>query len=193
MGGTCTNDGCVTTHVLAHAARLVGVAHQFADYGLMGEAPKVDFTRVLDRTCSTVEEVHEKKRLAERLEAGGVRVFEGAVAARFADERSLVLGDGRRIEAERFVLRAGGHARRLNLPGGELPLTTATCGRWWSGPAPSPSSAATGCQLASIFAAFGARVPLLEVAPRILPGEDEAVSEGRRRPSGGAGSRSSPG
>ena len=38
--------------------------------------------------------------------------------------------------------------------------------------------AATGCQLASCFAAFGSHVRLLEVAPRILPGEDEAVSHG---------------
>jgi pyruvate/2-oxoglutarate dehydrogenase complex dihydrolipoamide dehydrogenase (E3) component len=38
--------------------------------------------------------------------------------------------------------------------------------------------AATGCQLASVFAAFGSRVTLLEVAPRILAAEDEAVSEG---------------
>jgi pyruvate/2-oxoglutarate dehydrogenase complex dihydrolipoamide dehydrogenase (E3) component len=37
-------------------------------------------------------------------------------------------------------------------------------------------AAATGCQLASIFAAFGCRVRLLELAPRILPGEDEDVS-----------------
>ena len=39
-------------------------------------------------------------------------------------------------------------------------------------------AAATGCQLASVFAAFGARVTLLEVAPRVLPGEDVVVSEG---------------
>jgi pyruvate/2-oxoglutarate dehydrogenase complex dihydrolipoamide dehydrogenase (E3) component len=39
-------------------------------------------------------------------------------------------------------------------------------------------AAATGCQLASIFAAFGVRVSLLEVAPGILGGEDAEVSEG---------------
>ncbi len=34
-----------------------------------------------------------------------------------------------------------------------------------------------GCQLASVFAAFGSRVHLLDVAPRILAGEDEAISK----------------
>jgi pyruvate/2-oxoglutarate dehydrogenase complex dihydrolipoamide dehydrogenase (E3) component len=37
---------------------------------------------------------------------------------------------------------------------------------------------ATGCQLAFVFAAFGSRVRLLDVAPRILGGEGEAVFRG---------------
>jgi pyruvate/2-oxoglutarate dehydrogenase complex dihydrolipoamide dehydrogenase (E3) component len=180
MGGTCTNDGCVPTRVLAHAARLVRDAHQFAGYGLVGEPPEVDFPGVLERARAVVEEVHEKKRLLERLEEAGVDVFEGAGAARFAGESSLVLGDGRRLEAEKFVLCAGGHARRLGLRGGELALTHSDV--WTMGELPRSvavvGAAATGCQLASVFAAFGARVSLLELAPRILAGEDEAVSAG---------------
>ena len=39
MGGTCTNDGCVPTRVLARSARLMRDAQQFEDYGLLGEAP----------------------------------------------------------------------------------------------------------------------------------------------------------
>jgi pyruvate/2-oxoglutarate dehydrogenase complex dihydrolipoamide dehydrogenase (E3) component len=37
-------------------------------------------------------------------------------------------------------------------------------------------AAATGCQLASVFAAFGTQTTLLEAAPRILAAEDQAVS-----------------
>jgi pyruvate/2-oxoglutarate dehydrogenase complex dihydrolipoamide dehydrogenase (E3) component len=40
------------------------------------------------------------------------------------------------------------------------------------------SGAATGCQLASVFAAFGSRVRLLDVAPWLLGLEDEVVSRG---------------
>jgi pyruvate/2-oxoglutarate dehydrogenase complex dihydrolipoamide dehydrogenase (E3) component len=180
MGGTCTNDGCVPTRVLAHAARLVRDAGQFADYGILGEPPEVHFPGILERARAIVEEVHQKKRLLERLEESGVDVFDGAGASRFAGEHSLALGNGRRLEAEKFVLCAGGHARRLDLPGGELALTHSDV--WTMGELPRSvavvGAAATGCQLASVFAAFGARVSLLELAPRILAGEDEAVSEG---------------
>lgn len=180
MGGTCTNDGCIPTRVLAHAARLVRDAEQFADYGLVGEPPEVDFPRLLERVRALVGEVHEKKRLRERLEAAGVRVLDGSGEARFAGEKSLKLDDGRRVEAEKFVLCAGGHARRLGLPGSELALTHSDV--WTMGDLPRSvavvGAAATGCQLASIFAAFGARVSLIEAAPVILGAEDAAVSDG---------------
>lgn len=38
-------------------------------------------------------------------------------------------------------------------------------------------AAATGCQLTSILASFGAQVSLLDLSPRILPAEDTAVSQ----------------
>jgi len=180
MGGTCTNDGCVPTRVLAHAARLVRDAEQFADYGLVGEAPKAEFPRLLERTRALVEEVHEKKRLRERLDKSEVRVYDGVGEAGFVGESSLALGDGRRLEAEKFVLCAGGHARRLSIPGGELALTHSDV--WTMGALPGSvavvGAAATGCQLASVLAAFGARVRLLEAAPRILGAEDESLSAG---------------
>lgn len=124
MGGTCTNDGCVPARVLAKAARLVRDAEQFADYGLEGESPRVDFARLLNRTQRIVYDVQEKKQLRARLEAAGVRVYEGAGEARFLDDGTLVLGsDGARLRGERFVLCAGGHAGRLSIPGKQHALT----------------------------------------------------------------------
>jgi pyruvate/2-oxoglutarate dehydrogenase complex dihydrolipoamide dehydrogenase (E3) component len=180
MGGTCTNDGCVPTRVLAHAARLVRDAEQFAQYGLEGEPPKVDFVRLLNRTQHVVDAVRKKKQLRGQLEAAGVRAFDHAGDARFLDAHTLVLGDGRSLRGSKFVLCTGGHARRIPFPGSEhalihsdvwamkeLPRSVAVIG-----------GAATGCQLASVFAAFGSRVRLLDVAPRVLGGEDGAVSDG---------------
>jgi pyruvate/2-oxoglutarate dehydrogenase complex dihydrolipoamide dehydrogenase (E3) component len=180
MGGTCTNDGCVPTRVLAHAARLARDAEQFADYGLIGDPPKVDFARLLNRTQRIVYEVQEKKQIKGRLEAAGVQVFERAGHARFTGPHTVALGGGGTLRGERFVLCAGGHARRLPFPGGEHALTHSDV--WTMEGLPSSvvvvGAAATGCQLASVFAAFGSRVRLLDTAPRILGGEDQSVSRG---------------
>ena len=182
LGGTCTNDGCVPTRVLARAARLVRDAEQFADYGLEGAPPTVDFARLLERTRQIVDQVQGKKQLRARLAAAGVRVFDRAGAARFVDAHTLALGGGggTTVRGEKLILCPGGRARRLAVPGGERALTHSDV--WGLRALPASvavvGAAATGCQLASVFAAFGARVQLLDAAPRILGTEDEIVSRG---------------
>ncbi|CAN5694409.1 mercury(II) reductase [soil metagenome] len=180
MGGTCTNDGCVPTRVLARAARLVRDAEQFADYGLAGSPPEVDFARLLNRTQRIVYEVQEKKQLRKQLETAGASVVDGAGDARFVDGHTLELGDGSRLSGEKLVVCAGGHARRMDFPGADHAITHSDVCSMKRLPSSVVvvGAAATGCQLASVFAAFGSRVRLLEMAPRILGGEDEVVSEG---------------
>jgi pyruvate/2-oxoglutarate dehydrogenase complex dihydrolipoamide dehydrogenase (E3) component len=123
LGGTCADDGCVPTRVLARAARLARDAEQFADYALIGEPPRVDFARLLNRAQHLVHRVHEKKRLRGRLQAAGVRVLDRAGDARFLDPHTLSLDGGERVRGEKFILCAGGHARRISVPGVEHDLT----------------------------------------------------------------------
>ncbi len=181
MGGTCTNDGCVPTRALARAARLVRDAEQFDNYGLVGVggSPLVDFPRLLERTQRVVYQIHEKKQLTSHLQRVGVELFANVGDARFLDDHTIEFADTT-LQAEKFIICAGGHARRLAFPGSDLCLTHSDV--WSLKTLPSSvaivGGAATGCQLASIFASFGAQVWLLDVAPRLLPGEDEAVSQG---------------
>jgi pyruvate/2-oxoglutarate dehydrogenase complex dihydrolipoamide dehydrogenase (E3) component len=176
MGGTCTNDGCVPTRALAKAARLVRDADQFAGYGLAGARPVADFPRVLASVTAIVDRVQAKKDLPAHLGRAGVEVFAGA--ARFLDAHTVAVEDGRaELTGERVVVCVGGHARRPPLPGSEHALTHSDI---WTLPALPRSmvvvgGAATGCQLASIFDALGARVTLVEARPRLLGAEDEAV------------------
>ena len=123
LGGICTNDGCVPTRVLAKAARLRRDAEQFANYGLMGESPQVDFSRLLTRTQQVVYQIHEKKQLLAHLQQAGVTVFSDAGNAQFLNTHTLKLADGTVLEGEKFILCAGGHARRLAFPGSEHALT----------------------------------------------------------------------
>src|SRR5579863_8909197 len=110
----------------------------------------------------------------------GVTVHARAGDARFVDAHTLALGAGTHVAGDRIIICAGGHARRLAFPGSEHALTHSDV---WALPR-LPSSlvvvggAATGCQLASIFAAFGTRTHVLEVGLRLLGAEDEAVSQG---------------
>ena len=179
LGGTCTNDGCVPTRVLAHAARLMRETAQHESYGLIGERPQLDFARLMARTQQVVYTIHEKKQMLKHLESSGVMVLDGVGPARFVDAHTVEIGEGRRLSAEKLILCVGGHARRLPFPGAEHTLTHHDL--WSLRQMPRRlviiGAAATGCQLASVMNTFGAEVTLLDVAPTILPAEDAAVTE----------------
>ena len=180
-GGTCTDDGCAPTRVLAKAARLLRDMEQLPDYGLTASGPvTVDLAGLLAATQRTVYELHEKKQLVDHLAGAGVTLLAGRGPVGFEDPHRLRRsgGDGDAIEADQIIIAAGGHARRLPFPGSELALTHSDV--WEMQRLPRTivivGAAATGAQLASVFEAFGARVTLMELAPRILPGEDPDVS-----------------
>ncbi len=179
LGGTCTNDSCVPTRVLAHAARLVRDAQQFGDYGLEGAQPTVDLGHLLARTQRVVYKIHEKKQLLKHFEESGATVYENVGEGRFADEHTITLADGTRLQGDKFILCAGGHPNRLKFPGAEYALTYSDV--WALKALPRAvvvvGGAATGCQLASNLAAFGSHVWLLEISQRILRAEDESISQ----------------
>jgi pyruvate/2-oxoglutarate dehydrogenase complex dihydrolipoamide dehydrogenase (E3) component len=179
LGGTCTNDGCVPTRVLAKAARLKRDAEQFTEYGLTPAEPEVDFAALLRRTQSTVYTLHEKKQLIEHLNQAGVEVITEAGSVSFKDAHTLALGNGSSLEADKVILCVGGRARRFNFPGSELAITHHDV--WSLKTLPKSvavvGGANTGCQLASIFNGFGSQTYLLEMHPRLIGVEDAAVSE----------------
>jgi pyruvate/2-oxoglutarate dehydrogenase complex dihydrolipoamide dehydrogenase (E3) component len=93
LGGTCTNDGCVPTRVLAHAARLMRETAQHEAYGLMGGGRNwtSPASSAAPRRWSTPST--RKKQLHKHLESSGVTVYEGVGPARFVDAHTIELGD----------------------------------------------------------------------------------------------------
>ena len=178
LGGTCTNDGCVPTRVLARAARLMRDADQLALYGLDAPRPTLNFERMMNRVRQVVYQVHEKKQLLDQLEASQVKAFIGKGDARFTDATHMSLQDGTTLEGKKFIIAAGGHSRRLDFPGSEHALMHSDVWNMTKLPASIVvvGGGATGCQFASVLATFGSRVTLIDVAPQILLTEDQAVA-----------------
>lgn len=178
LGGTATNDGVVPTRVLAKAARLMRESEQFQRYGLrLPHRPTVDFAAVMQRTQDVVQEMHDKKQLLQHLRRVGITVYDQAGETHFVDAATLHSAAHGDIRGGRFVLCAGGHPRRLSIPGGEYALTTADIWQLKQLPAAVAiiGGGASGCQFASVFEDFGARVALLDIAPGLLMMEDVAI------------------
>ena len=128
------------------------------------------------------EDVRRHTLLRDDLERAGVTIYEQAGLARFADAHTVESDSAPRLEAGKVIICSGGTPRPLAVPGFALTATHSDAWRLSSVP---PSlivigAGATGVQVASIFNAFGARVHLVEVGPRILMSEDREVSEAVR-------------
>jgi dihydrolipoamide dehydrogenase len=152
---------------------------QFGDYGLVGRPPAVDFGRLLARTRETIERLHQKKQLAAHLQQAGVTLLTNTGGATFVDEHTVALADGSELQGRSIIICAGGQARRFPFPGSEHALTHHDV--WTMRALPRSMAivggAATGCQLASIFAAFGTEVTLFETNSHILGREDALLSQ----------------
>lgn len=98
--------------------------------------------------------------------------------ASFQDAHTILLEDGTRLEASKFIICTGGHARRLGFPGAEYALSHKDI--WSLKELPRKfaivGGAATGCQLGSIFNTFGSEVIIFERSAQILSREDDDIS-----------------
>src|SRR5437762_12576342 len=178
FGGMAANDGPVPVRTLAHAARLIREARQLSLYGISVGEPVLDYSRLLARVRSVVEDVRAHSAFRQQVDSLGVTVYERVGDARFVDPHTIETTGGLRLQAEKFVICTGGVSRRLSVPGSEL---TARHSDAWHLTSVPPSmlvigGGATGAQVASIFNAFGSRIQLFQAGPRIVPTEDEDVS-----------------
>jgi pyruvate/2-oxoglutarate dehydrogenase complex dihydrolipoamide dehydrogenase (E3) component len=174
LGGECNHYGCVPTKVMLRSAKIARLAREAHGLGLRIPSVEVDLRAVQRRARDVIE--RQSGEGPAPFERAGIEVF--LQEARFVGERRIDLDDGTRIEADRVVLATGTEASVPPIPGlAGTPYWTNREAIWE--PAWPPRSLAVigtgaiGIEFAQIYARFGSEVTAVEVAPRILPSEDE--------------------
>lgn len=178
FGGMAANDGPVPVRTLAQAARLLRGARVLDRFGISISTPALDYSKLLERVRTVVEETRCRSAFRSDIDRLGVTLVEQAGDASFVDAHTIETQSGLRMQAEQIILCAGGTSRRLSVPGAELTATHSDA--WALKEIPQSilviGAGMTGAQVASIFHAFGSRILLFQRAPRILPNEDEDIS-----------------
>lgn len=180
VGGTCVNVGCMPTKTLVASAYAAHLARRAADFGVLTGPVRVDMARVRARASKVV---HDARGLVEgwlrdlprcTLIRGHAR-FEGPAVVRVGDER---------LGASRIFINVGGRAVVPAMPGVDrvphldnssllaldrLPRHLVVVGGSY-----------TGLEFAQMYRRFGAEVTVIERQARLIPTEDEDVSESIR-------------
>lgn len=178
VGGTCLHRGCVPTKAMLHAGELADAARSAAEWGVGCEFTGVDASALLARSDRTVQRLHTglrgliAKAGINTVTGSGELVVDGTGPAVRVDDvlhrgRTVVLATGARpreltdiaCDGDRII--TSNEALRLT----RVPERVAVIG-----------GGVIGVEFASLWASLGARVHLLEVADRLLLGEDDDIA-----------------
>ena len=183
LGGTCLNWGCIPTKALLEHAHALKIAQQWKEWGLtLGQA-----SIALD-----MNQVHARKDKIVKGLTGGIELLfkknkiewiKGTARLTGGRGVEVVMHDGTKqaLVATKEIIVATGSSPR-SVPGIEadhkkiifsdeaihLATVPKSIGIMGSG--------AVGVEFASIFKSYGSEVTVIELLPRLVPGEDDAVS-----------------
>ena len=181
LGGTCLLWGCIPTKALLEHAHALKIVQHAKDWGVTLPAGLVGIDmgqvqtrkdRIVGGLTKGVEFLFKKNKIdwikgtARLTGNGGVDVFEGdKQTLRARKEIIVATGSTPRgvpgVEIDRRRIITSDEAIQLR----DVPKTLVIMG-----------SGAVGVEFASIFARFGSDVTIIELLPRLVPVEDEAVS-----------------
>ncbi len=180
LGGTCVNVGCIPSKNLIEAA----ARYHDAGRGFPGIAPcrpALDWKAVLAQKDALVAELRQAKYADVLASYPGVALLNG---------RAQLLGDGRvRVgssehRARKIIVATGASPSAPPIDGLNQvdALDSTTAMELVALPATMIvlGGGAVGLELGQTFARLGVRVTIVEMAPRLLPNEDEEVSESLR-------------
>ena len=177
FGGTCVNTGCTPTKTLVASAYTAYLARRAADYGVtIGGPVGVDMQAVKARKDAIAGASRRGvERSLKTLE--GCTVYEGH--ARFVAGKKVAV-NGFELEADRIFINVGGRASIPPIPGlDEVPYFT-NSSMMDVDFLPSHliilGGSYIGLEFAQAYRRFGSGVTVIELAPRLIPREDEDVS-----------------
>ncbi len=170
LGGTCLNWGCIPTKALLATADLLRRVRHASDYGLVVPEVSFDFPRMMERKDEVVVKMRQgvegaAKRKGVNVVRGQGRVEEGAV----------VVGDEHH-PFDHLVVCVG--TEPSGLPGFDMDhpavLTSNDILVLESVPETMlvVGGGVVGCEFASLFAALGTQITVVEILPRLLAGID---------------------
>ncbi len=184
LGGTCLNRGCIPTKAMLACAEALETIKEAGDFGITVGEPQPDLAAMVRRKDSVIETL--RRGIAQLLKANRIELIQG-FGKLAAPDRVVVERDGGRLEikAEAVVIATGSEPAQLPTFDFQQPsILTSTSGLELT-EIPSSmiivGSGVVGSEFATVFNALGTKVTMIELMDRILPTEDQRISQQMKR------------
>jgi dihydrolipoamide dehydrogenase len=175
LGGTCLHRGCIPTKALLHAAEVADTARESEKFGVKASLDGVDMSAVNGYKDGVVGRLY--KGLQGLVKAHKVTLLEGE--GRLVAKDAVEVG-GQRVTGRHVVLATGSYARSLpglDIGGRVITSDEALMMDWIPEKVVVLGGGVIGVEFASVWRSFGSDVTIVEALPRLVPGEDEAISK----------------
>jgi dihydrolipoamide dehydrogenase len=180
LGGVCVNIGCIPTKALLHSAYVANLlAHDAKDLGVEVGGVKTDYGVAMRRSRKVSEQ--NSKGVEFLMKKHKITVIKGTAV--LGKNRTVKVGNDTYEARKGLVIATGTRVKGIPQIGLEINKTTVISSDEALFLEQAPKSmvvigaGAVGTEFADIFNAFGTKVTLIEVLPRILPFEDAESSD----------------
>lgn len=175
LGGVCLNWGCIPTKALLKSASVFEYAKNAAHYGVEVENATPNLEKIVERSRNVASQM--SKGVEFLLKKNNVEVINGfgkIVGKNSVDVKGTI------YEAKNIIISTG--ARPREMPGIEVNGVNVINSKQALVLSKMPQnmvvigSGAIGAEFATFFNTLGAKVTLVEYAPRVAPLEDAEIS-----------------
>jgi len=181
VGGTCLHWGCIPTKAMLHSAELLESSRNASKYGVEVSNVELNLDGMHKYKSKTIDA--NTKGIEYLFKKNGVTVLpgRGRLAGPGRVEVTPAEGAPYTVETGKVILATGSAVR--SLPGIEFDGTRIISSDHALFLEKVPSSmivlgsGAVGVEFASIYASFGSQVTIVELLPRLVPLEDEALGK----------------
>ena len=177
LGGLCILKGCMPSKTLLYSTDVLHLAQHGKQFGLKIPSAKIDMKALHRRKLRIIGEFAEyrvKAMTSERYDLFRTR-------AEFLDTDTLVLADGQKLRAKRFIISTGSKVSVPPVPGlAETPFWTSDDILELDRVPRSVIVLGGGivaCELSQFLRRIGSRVVLIQRSPNILKDHSPAASE----------------
>lgn len=182
LGGTCLNVGCIPSKALLDSSEHYhNAVHNFAAHGIDVEAPKVNFSQMIQRKREVVDA--NVKGIEYLMGKNKIEVHKGIGSFKDATHVIVTKDDGstEEIESKYIIVATGSYSTELPfaktdkeriitsteaLELNEIPKHLIVIG-----------GGVIGLELGSVYLRLGSEVTVVEFMDRIIPGMDGALSK----------------
>ncbi len=181
LGGVCLNVGCIPSKALLKNAEVAHTLRERGrDFGFSFENLQLDFGSAVKRSRQVSDRL--TRGVGFLMKKNNITVIMGSAKLAARDEVLVTdkAGNSQSVKAKNIIIATGSYP--FTLPGmnidGEKVVTYSEAILQEKLPASVViiGAGAIGLEFATVWSAYGTRVTLVEMLPRIAPLEDEEVS-----------------